>query len=96
MLIQQRKQLVNGPPFQKVNLVLWRISTITSLAITVIAFLGAVSSRDDGAQAFCFIVCAGAGLWFLFSCSCWSDVSSKISNANIWHGRALDMIKTAV
>jgi len=78
------------------SLWLWRISTVTSLALMAIGGLGALDGKNEGVRSFCGILFCGATLWFALSCIRWSDISSQISNANMWYDRAIRMIETAV
>lgn len=76
------------------SLWLWRISTITTLAITVIAFIGLTQNRDSNEVP--LIVTVVAALLCIGSIMGWINTSQAISNANKWHSHCIDLIHAPI
>lgn len=72
------------------------IATVATLTLTGISYL--VTQHSDNAQVkrYSYPITFGTLLLFIFSASAWLDTYLKISNANLWHERALEVLNASV
>ena len=78
------------------SLWIWRISTVTSLALGTLATLGAICTNDPDERIFAVLVTGIAAITFLFSVIQWSNTSSQIANVSFLHQRALEILNASV
>lgn len=76
------------------SLWLWRISTVTSLAVGILTAIAAVSSNHPDEKAFAILVTSAAALVFVYSVIRWSSISGQISNVSFLHERAIELISS--
>ncbi|CCB88941.1 hypothetical protein [Simkania negevensis] len=74
------------------SLWLWRIATVTTLALGILTSIAAVTSSHEDERSFAVLVAIVSSLLFIYSVIRWSSISGQISHVSFLHQRAIELI----